>query len=191
MEQPKRHATSLLKRIRHAVSRFESLGSGFASGSPESIQRELERVFMLREVIRTNLVAVERRSVKRQILLQIKEIEEQESRSRSLLTTILQGALSERARAEIEGLEARLPKVDMRSDFCEEVSGDDLRAYDNSLADYERLLAKSISAAMRREPEWVGTAEHQAAEYGMAGAMSMESGARMGAITATHAEEAQ
>jgi hypothetical protein len=190
MEQRKRHETSILKRIQRAVSRFESFGDGLVSGSPESLQRELERIFLLRDVIRRNLAVAERLAVSRQTLQRIKEIEERESKSRGLLTTILQGALSEGARAEIEGLKARLPKVDMRTDFCEEVSADDLRAYDNSLEDYERLLAKSISAAMRREPEWVGTAERHAAECGMAGARSMESGARMGAMTAAHAEDA-
>lgn len=187
MARRKYYETSLLKRIRLAVSRFESLGDGLANGSPESIQAELDRVRGLQKVIRENLPAVERLFKTREILGRIKEIERQESQTRGLLKSIFQGALSSSARSEIESLRAQVPQGDFRTDFYEDVSADSLRTYDKNLAAYERLLERSLSSAEERERNRAEIAARRAVEKELAHSRQVEKKTRIAAMAAAHA----
>lgn len=187
MARRKYYETSLLKRIRLAVSRFESLGDGLANGSPESIQAELDRVRGLQKVIRENLPAVERLFKTREILGRIKEIERQESQTRGLLKSIFQGALSSSARSEIESLRAQVPQGDFRTDFYEDVSADSLRTYDKNLAAYERLLERSRSSAEERERNRAEIAARRAVEKELAHSRQVEKKTRIAAMAAAHA----
>ena len=181
MARRKYYETSLLKRIRLAVSRFESLGDGLANGSPESIQAELDRVRGLQKVIRENLPAVERLFKTREILGRIKEIERQESQTRGLLKSIFQGSLSSSARSEIESLRAQVPQGDFRTDFYEDVSADSLRTYDKNLAAYERLLERSRSSAEERERNRAEIAARRAVEKELAHSRQVEKKTRIAA----------
>ena len=187
MARRKHYETSLLKRIRLAVSRFESLGDGFANGSSESIQAELDRIQGLRKVIRENLPATERLFRSREIWSRIKEIEQRESQSRGLLKTIFQGALSPNARAEIESLKAQVPQGDMRTEFREDVSGDTLRTYDKNLAAYERLLERSLPPAEERKRTRAEVAARRAVEKELTRLRQVEKEARIVAMAAAHA----
>jgi 5-methylcytosine-specific restriction endonuclease McrA len=187
MARRKHYETSLLKRIRLATSRFDSLDNGLASGSTESIRNELAKIQGLREVVLTNLPAAERLYQSRQIWRKIREIEQGESQSRGLLKTIFKGALSESARAEIEGLKARIPQGDMRTDFREEVSGDALRAYIAKLEAYEQLLLRSIPSAEERERERITAANKRAAAKKTTDVRKIEKEARIVAMAAAHA----
>lgn len=187
MARRKHFETSLLKRIRLATSRFDSLGNGFASGSPESIRNELAKVRGLRETIQTNLPGAERLYQSRQTWQKIRQIEEKESRSRGLLKTIFQGALSESARSEIEGLKARIPQGNMQTDFREEVSGETLRAYISKLNAYEDLLLKSIPSAEERQRERITAANKRAEAREIAKAGRIEKESRILAMAAAHA----
>lgn len=187
MARRKHYETSLLKRIRLAVSRFESLGNALATGSPDSIQAELDRVRGLRQVIRENLPAADRLFQSREIWGRIREIEQRESQSRGLLKSIFQGALSQTARAEIERLKAQVPQGDMRTDFREDVSGDTLRTYDKSLIAYERLLEKSLPSAEERELARAEAAARRAAGKELARSRQAEKEGRIVAMAAAHA----
>lgn len=187
MARRKHYETSLLKRIRLATARFDSLGSCFASGSPESIRNEIAKIRGLRETIQENLPAAERLYQSRQTCHKIREIEKQESQSRGLLKTIFRGSLSESARAEIEGLKARIPQGDMQTDFREEVSGETLRAYITKLNAYEQLLLKSIPSAEEREKERITAANKRAAAKEIAEARRIEKESRIVAMAAAHA----
>lgn len=187
MARPRRYETSLLKRIRLAVTRFESLGNAFVKGRPESIQAELDRIRGLRKVIRENLPAAERLFQNRETWRRIREIEQRESQSRGLFKSIFQGALSPNARAEIESLKAKLPQGEMRLAFYEEVSGDTLRNYDKSLAAYEYLLEKSLPSAEERERARAEAAKKRTAEKELARFRQIEKEARIVAMAAAHA----
>lgn len=187
MTQRKHYETSLLKRIRLAVSRFDSLNNGFASGSPETIRNELAKARGLREIIQTNLPAAERLYQSRQTWQKIREIEQKESQSRGLLKTIFQGALSENVRSEIEALKAKIPQGDMQSDFCGEVSGDILRTYIAKLNSYEQLLLRSIPSAEEREGKRVSAANRRIVQKEIAEARRIEKEARIVAMAAAHA----
>lgn len=187
MARRKHYETSLLKRIKLAVSRFESLGNSLENGSPESIQAELDRIRGLREVVRKSLPAVARQFQRIEIWRQIREIEQRESQSRGLFKSIFQGALSPNARAEIESLKARLPQGDIRTEFREDVSGDTLRTYDRSLAAYERLLERSLPPAKERERAREEAAAKRAAEKELARSRQAEKEGRIVAMAAAHA----
>lgn len=187
MARRKHYEMSLLKRIRQAVARFESLGDGLANGRPESIQAELDRIRGLRKVIRENLPAAERLFQSREIWGRIREIERQESQSRGLLKSIFQGALSPNARAVIESLKAQVPQGDMRTEFYEDVSGDTLRIYDKNLASYELLLERSLPSAEERERTRAEVAARRAVEKELARSRQVEREARIVAMAAAHA----
>lgn len=186
MARRKHYETSLLKRIKLAVSRFDSLGNGFASGSPDSIQAELDRIRGLQKVIRENLSGAERLFQSREIWRRIREIEKRESQSRGLLKSIFQGSLSPNARAEIERLKAQVPHGDMRTEFREDVSGDTLRSYSKSLVAYERLLEKSLPSAEERGRARAEAAAKRATEKELARSRQLEKETRIVAMAAAH-----
>jgi 5-methylcytosine-specific restriction endonuclease McrA len=186
MARHKYYETSLLKRIRLAASRFDSLDNSPAKGSPKSIRNELSRIQGLREVIQANLPAVERLNQSRQTWQRIREIEVKESQSRGIFKTIFQGTLSESARAEIASLKAGIPQGDMHTEFREEVSGDMLRGYDVKLAAYAKLLEKSLLPAEERERKRIKAAANSAAEKNRVETKKVEKKARIVAMAAAH-----